>query len=248
MLMSRILSLMHHHNSAGPSSFLHPGVMVDLSAFMPPAVPNSSTPMFSTSSMLLLPNCKMEVFERLPQIPHFCEAWDCPPEFREGKALGLVVSFANMAESIKNMRIQDASQLYQQKMRSLLDLEENGFEIGALKIRVNSLLCVRNRHIDLQNRKASLDKEILKTEMVNCDLEQRLKLLDMFISGLGEELTQYRETTKASLVMQKAANCLYISKLQVKLHQVEESLMSVETDFNTIAAAPWCSDDGSSLL
>ncbi|KAL6597856.1 hypothetical protein ACP70R_046661 [Stipagrostis hirtigluma subsp. patula] len=233
--------------SAGPSSFLLPGVMVDLSAFIPLSAANSSTlpPVFSTSSLLLMPDHKMEVFKMLPQIPHFREVWDCPPEFREGKALGLVVSFANMAESIKNMQIQDESQLYQEKMSHLLDLEENGFEVGALKVRLHDLLRIRNRQIDLKKRKTSLDKEILQIELANCGVEQRLKLLD--ITGLGEELMHYRET-KASLTRQNSVNCSYILKLQNDLRQVEESLMSAEADFVSVASAPWRSDVGPSLL
>lgn len=92
----------------------------------------------STSSLLLLPEDKMEVFKILPQENlHFQEVWsNSRPEFREGQALGLMISFANMAKSIQNMRIQDDPQLYQEKMRSLLDLEDNGFEVGALKVRL----------------------------------------------------------------------------------------------------------------
>ena len=93
--------------SSGPSSLLHPGLMVDTSAFMPLVVPNNSnlSPMFSTISLLLMPKNKMEVFQKLPQDPHFRKAWNCPPELRGGRAIGLMVSFADMAESIKNMRI-----------------------------------------------------------------------------------------------------------------------------------------------
>jgi hypothetical protein len=46
---------------------------------------------------------KIEVFENLPQLPHFGKLIGCPPELREGKALGLMASFANIAESIQNM-------------------------------------------------------------------------------------------------------------------------------------------------
>jgi len=81
--------------------------MVDTSAFMPLAVPNNSnlSPVFSTTSLLLMPKNKMEVFEKLPQNPLFRKKWNCPPELHGGRAIGLMVSFADMAESIKNMRI-----------------------------------------------------------------------------------------------------------------------------------------------
>ena len=153
-----------------------------------------------------------------------------------------MIAFANMAESIKNMRIQDEARLYQEKMNSLLALEEDGFEVGPLKVRLHNLLCSRNRQINLKNRKANLEKEILEIEAVNCGLEQQVKFLDMCILGMEEH--KYKEM-KASVSMQKEATCSSISKLQLELHQVEESLASVEADFCSIAAAPWQSDVGS---
>ncbi|XP_066311976.1 uncharacterized protein [Miscanthus floridulus] len=228
--------------SSGPSSLLHPGLMVDTSAFMPLAVPNSSnlSPVFSTTSLLLMPKNKMEVFEKLPQNPHFRKAWNCPPELRGGRAIGLMVSFADMAESIKNMRIQDEPRLYEEKMSILLDMEEeNGFEAGPLKVRLHNLLCTRTCQINLKSRKVRLEKEIFEIEAINCGCEQRLKVLDMCVMGMEEK--KYQEM-KASLGMQKTENCSSISKLQVDLCQVEESLKYAEADFCSIATAPWQSD------
>jgi len=218
--------------------------MTDLSKFIPVPVPSSSNhgTAFSTSSLLLMPNHKLEIFEMLPQKPHFREVQNCPPEFREGKVLGLMISFANIAESIKNMRIQDGARLYQEKMNSLLVLEEDGFEVVPMKVRLHNLLCLRNCQINLKNKKTSLEKEILEIEAVNCGLEQQVKFLDMCILGMEEQ--KYQEM-KASVSMQKAANCSSISKLQLDLRHVEESLEAVEADFCSIASAPWQSDVGS---
>lgn len=85
-------------------------------------------PEFVTSSLLLRSYDKMEVFTRLPQNPHFRELQDCHPECREGKAPGLMGSFANMAESIKNMRIQDEAQVFEDRMRSHSELEGMGLQ------------------------------------------------------------------------------------------------------------------------
>ena len=87
-----------------------------------------------------------------------------------------------------------------------------------------------------------MEKEILEMEAVNCGLEQQVKFLDMCILGMEEQ--KYQEM-KASVSMQKAANCSSISKLQLDLRHVEESLEAVEADFCSIASAPWQSDVGS---
>ncbi|TVU34063.1 hypothetical protein EJB05_15888, partial [Eragrostis curvula] len=236
------LQLSISKKSAEPSSFMHPALTVDLSSLRPLPAPSSNSipPVFSTSSLLLMPDYKMEVFKMLPQKNlHFHEVRNCPSEFQEGKALGLMLSFANMAESIKNMQIQDDPQLYQEKMSNLIDLEENGFDVSALKVRLDDLLRIRNRQIDLKKRKATLDKELLKLDVANYGVEKQLKLLEMCMTGLGEE--PFREK-KASLVTQHSANNSYISKFQLEMRQVEESMVSVEADFNNTVASPWCSD------
>ncbi|KAF8696606.1 hypothetical protein HU200_036221 [Digitaria exilis] len=208
---------------ARPSSSEHPSMMMDLSAFKPLPMPRSE---LFTSSLLLMPVHKLEIFESLPHIPHFREVWKCPPEFREGTALGLMLS----------MQIEDDARVYQQKMSSLLDLEENGFLVGPLMVRLNNLLSTRNRQIDLKNKKASLEKEILEIEATNCSLEQQGKILDMCIMAMEEQ--KYQEM-KSFIDTQKAANCSSISKLQACLHQVDELVAAADADFCSIAAAPW---------
>jgi hypothetical protein len=85
--------------------------------------------------------------------------------------------------------------------------------------------------------KENLDKEVLKLEMANCGVEQRLKLLGMYMTVLGEKSPQLWE-----LISQKSENSSCISKLQGQLHHVEDSIMSVEADFVKTAVAPWCLD------
>jgi len=102
----------------------------------------------------------------------------------------------------------------------------NGFEAGPLKVRLHNLPCTRTCQINLKSRKVRLEKEIFEIEATNCGLEQRLKVLDMCVMGMEEK--KYQEM-KASLGMQKIENCSSISKLQVDLCQVEESLKGQST-------------------
>ncbi|XP_015638228.3 uncharacterized protein [Oryza sativa Japonica Group] len=90
----------NYWSAAGQSSFVHPSITMNLFTILP--APNSHPTTFA-SSLLMGPCEKIEVFENLPQLPHFGKLIGCPPELREGKALGLMASFANIAESIQNM-------------------------------------------------------------------------------------------------------------------------------------------------
>ncbi|KAF0917886.1 hypothetical protein E2562_021612 [Oryza meyeriana var. granulata] len=181
---------------------------------------------------------KMEVFEKLPQVPHFGRLTGCPPELREGKALGLMASFANIAESIQNMRFQEKENIFEEKLRCLSELEEDGFDVRALKERLENLLRIKNRHADLKKMKASLDEGILEKEVDNSSIEQKLMFLEVLIKELELKRLEYQEK-KESLVGQKEANCSEISKLQGDVDRIEESFLSAEHDFHITAAAPW---------
>uniref|UniRef100_A0A0E0JK22 Agenet-like domain-containing protein n=1 Tax=Oryza punctata TaxID=4537 RepID=A0A0E0JK22_ORYPU len=201
--------------------------------------PNSTRPPTTFASSLLMGPCgKMEVFDKLPQVPHFGKLTGYPPELREGKTLGLMVSFANLAESIQNMRIQDKENIFEEKLRCLSELEEDGFDVKALKERLENLLWIKNRQIELKKNRARLDQGMLEREVDNATIEQSQKLLDKVIKELELKLLEYQEK-KASLVDKKAANCSEIEKLQGDMDQIEESFLSAEYDFHTTAAARW---------
>ena len=216
-----------------------PAMTMDLSAFMP--APNSNTlpPELITSYLLSSSHDKIEILTRLPQKPHFSKLLrDCHPEFREGKAMGLTISFVKLAESIQNMRIQDEDQLFQRKLSSLAELEENGFEVGALRTRLENLVHIKNRQMDLKGKKAILEQDILEKEGASITVERQMGILDIGIEELELMLLRARKE-KALLVEQKAACDLEISKLQVDACRAEELCMSADSDFSRTATAPW---------
>jgi hypothetical protein len=212
---------------------------MDLSTFMPAPNNNGLPPELNTSSLLLSLLNKVEVFTRLPQNLHFSKLLqDCNPEFRVGKAVGLVISFADLAESIHNMQIQDEDQIFERKMSSLAELAENGFEVGALKERIENLLRIKNRQIDLKGKKAILEQDILEKEGAYKTVEREVGILDIGIKELEHMLLRAQEK-KALLAEQKAAMGLEISKLQVDASRAEELYMSAENNFRCTATAPW---------
>lgn len=152
--------------------------------------PNSHPTTFA-SSLLMGPCEKMEVFENLPQLPHFGKLIGCPPELREGKALGLMASFANIAESIQNMRIQDEENVFEEKLRCLSELEEDGFDVRALKERLENLVSIKNHQTELKKKRARLDQFMLEREVDNASVEQSQKLLDIMIKELELKLLEY---------------------------------------------------------
>ncbi|EAY74515.1 hypothetical protein OsI_02406 [Oryza sativa Indica Group] len=135
-------------------------------------------------------------------------------------------------------KIEDEENVFEEKLRCLSELEEDGFDVRALKERLENLVSIKNHQTELKKKRARLDQFMLEREVDNASVEQSQKLLDIMIKELELKLLEYREK-KASLVEKKAANCSEIAKLQGDMDQIEESFLSAEYDFHTTAAAPW---------
>ncbi|TVU24804.1 hypothetical protein EJB05_27263, partial [Eragrostis curvula] len=86
----------------------------------------------------------MDVFKEVPQQPHFFPLRDYSLAVREGMALGLMVSFATLVESIKEASIEDSMELFEDKIRSLCHLEGNGFNVQFLQARLSKLLQIKS--------------------------------------------------------------------------------------------------------
>ncbi|BAH91148.1 Os01g0556800 [Oryza sativa Japonica Group] len=134
-------------------------------------------------------------------------------------------------------KIEDEENVFEEKLRCLSELEEDGFDVRALKERLENLVSIKNHQTELKKKRARLDQFMLEREVDNASVEQSQKLLDIMIKELELKLLEYREK-KASLVEKKAANCSEIAKLQGDMDQIEESFLSAEYDFHTTAAAP----------
>uniref|UniRef100_A0ACD5ZYL3 Uncharacterized protein n=1 Tax=Avena sativa TaxID=4498 RepID=A0ACD5ZYL3_AVESA len=81
----------------------------------------------------------MEIFGEMPQRPHANQFRQYGPELREGMALGLMLSFADLAESIGRLDVYE-DDIVQEKVQGLSLLEENGFAVGALRSRLETLI------------------------------------------------------------------------------------------------------------
>ncbi|KAM0890238.1 hypothetical protein ACQ4PT_027170 [Festuca glaucescens] len=85
----------------------------------------------------------MEIFSEMPQRPNLNEFQKHGPEVHEGMTLGLMLSFATLAESICRLDVHqdDIGRVFEEKKQGLSLLEENGFDVRVLRSRLEALLC-----------------------------------------------------------------------------------------------------------
>ncbi|KAM3393247.1 hypothetical protein ACQJBY_014103 [Aegilops geniculata] len=161
----------------------------------------------------------LEIFRKAPQRPHFRHFEQYCPELREGMALGLMHSFANLAESINMLDVQGDKELLEQKMKSLALLEENGFDVTYLRSRVEALLNADNSPIE------ELEEKIARIETYDQELGTRVRALAMTVHGL--ELHAYlMRNMMRSAITRKMSNALKISRLKAEANDLESSYLS----------------------
>ncbi|KAM0852211.1 hypothetical protein ACQ4PT_051911 [Festuca glaucescens] len=88
----------------------------------------------------------LEVFRKVPQEPHFLPLRQFVPELREGMAIGLMVTYASLVESVKKSCINDDIDLFRRKMSALAHLEENGFDVKSLQHSLSKLVQIKLEH------------------------------------------------------------------------------------------------------
>uniref|UniRef100_A0ACD5WHQ3 Uncharacterized protein n=1 Tax=Avena sativa TaxID=4498 RepID=A0ACD5WHQ3_AVESA len=179
----------------------------------------------------------MEVFREGPQQrPHLNQLQQLNPELREGTAFGLMLCFANLAESINMLDVEDDNNdeggVLEEKMQVLPLLEANGFEVGALRSRLQALLDRKNsrrraeRHYDAM--KALVEKIALK-ETDDRELGVRIRVLALAARDLGIYFRLVRDGMR-SAVTQKVKNAVEMARLKAEAKELERSAE---------LAAPW---------
>nr|XP_010918489.1 uncharacterized protein LOC105042847 isoform X2 [Elaeis guineensis] len=180
----------------------------------------------------------MDIFHIIPQQPHFRPLEQYSMEFREGMAIGLMVSFANMAANIHKLNIADNRSIFEERLKALGPLEANGFDVGRLRACLEELLETQSNQRQSENKKADLQRKIVERKGENDRLDALAVQLDRTIMDVEQNLTHFRESREL-VIMQRKINDTKISKLQKDVQEAEEACHSAEHHFNTTVVAPW---------
>ncbi|KAF3610011.1 hypothetical protein DY000_02050900 [Brassica cretica] len=87
-----------------------------------------------------------EVFQRAPpQAPHFSPLVGESEVFREGQALGLMLTFSKLVESVKDLEPDVLMSQLDSLKASFAKLKKHGFNVSAPLTRINKLLALKDR-------------------------------------------------------------------------------------------------------
>ena len=167
----------------------------------------------------------MEIFSEGPQQrPHLNQFRQHGPEYHEGMAVGLMISFANLAESINRLQVEDDLEgVVEGKMQGLSFLEANGFDVGALRSRLETLLYRKStRGAEPHDGAMQMLETIAPEETNDRELGVRIRVLGMALHHLGLYARFMRHMLR-STVNQKINNAVEISKLKSEANKLEQS-------------------------
>ncbi|CAL5091893.1 unnamed protein product [Urochloa decumbens] len=180
----------------------------------------------------------MEVFRNVPQQPDFHKFQQHIPELREGMALGLMISFASLAQSIRSMSIDDEDALFNDKMEGLSLLEADGFNVRHLRLRLETLRRIRNGRAKLQGAVKDVKKKISHKEADCRHRDPQISVLNMTVRQLELQAYLFR-CIMQSAISQNMNDASEIVRLKTEAGTLEQSYLSAEQSFSCAAAAPW---------
>ncbi|RWW73507.1 hypothetical protein BHE74_00018608 [Ensete ventricosum] len=193
---------------------------------------------FSKTSSIWEPIESMEIFQVMPQQPHFRPLEQYSMEFREGMAIGLMISFANLVANIQQIHIDDAQATIEGRLRALGAFEANGFDVHCLRSRLQELLEMHVNRRQCETRKAALKVKMLEKKDENERLDSLIAAFDKAIMELEQNLASFRDK-KDSVIREWSNNDSEISKLLVDILEAEVTYNSAEENFKAILSAPW---------
>ncbi|KAL0420156.1 UNVERIFIED_CONTAM: DUF724 domain-containing protein 5 [Sesamum radiatum] len=171
----------------------------------------------------------MEVFQRIPQRPHFKPLENFRESSREGLAIGYMVTFSSVVEKTSRLQVSDPKSITDDILETLADLERQGFDVRTVRERVAELLSVKDKQEKLVDEVDKLNNQILEHNREKSRIDEEIGEINEHIGKLQKKLSL------AESAKEKEDD--EIASLLARLKETEESIYKVGRDFEGIAAS-----------
>ncbi|XP_050236622.1 DUF724 domain-containing protein 7 isoform X2 [Mercurialis annua] len=175
----------------------------------------------------------MEIFQMIPQKPHFRPLADCKEEYREGSAIGIMVTFASLFEKITSLQFDGSESILTSILESLVDLEKHGFDVAILRNRVKDLLSIKDGKEELLNQSTEIERQIREHTDERGQLFSKINDIEKKITELQKELATFKSEMKTKENV--------IARLQSDVDSMNRRVNTDRDNFAKIASAPWIS-------
>ncbi|RXH68381.1 hypothetical protein DVH24_030714 [Malus domestica] len=172
----------------------------------------------------------LEVFRLFPQNPHFRPLVECKEEYREGSAIGNMITFSSLADKISRLQFDDHQSVFDSILESLVDLENYGFNVTILRRRVNDLLSVKDKQGQFQVESTDAEQKIMEHSREKNKLVEEADYTAKKIIELQDK--------HASIKSEVEAKEYVIARLRMSFDAMNEGIQSARSDFEKLALAP----------
>lgn len=174
-------------------------------------------PFAKESSLWQEPETKL-VFQRAPQqTPHFSPLVAKPEVSREGRALGMMLTFSKLVESFNDLEPDVPMSQLDSFRVSFAKLRKYGFHVSAPLARINKLLGIKGKQLKEMVERNDLEGEMmaLKHKIVEVERQQ--------VALREESETAYRN----------------LSQMESRARDPGVVLDNLESEFRATSSAPW---------
>ncbi|XWS76684.1 hypothetical protein CRYUN_Cryun01aG0198700 [Craigia yunnanensis] len=173
----------------------------------------------------------MDVFQIVPQKPHFQPLAENKEEFREGSAIGIMVTFASLFEKVSMLHFDDPRNTFESILESLNDLEKHGFDVTLLRRCLNELLSIKERQGQHLGERKNAEREIIENT-------KEITKFDEEMEEIEKKITQLQER-HAVIKSEKETKNLKIVSLKLDVDVLNELIQNASHDFKKIVTTPW---------
>lgn len=173
----------------------------------------------------------MDVFNLLPQKPHFQPLSKMKEEFREGSAIGIMITFADLFEKISALQVNGPRNAITSILGSLDDLEKHGFEITLLQSRLNALLSIKDQLSNIKEEREGHQSKVVETNNEITKIQEEKAVVEKTLAELKQRISTLEQEMKDKV--SKAAT------LKLHSHALNECLDDIKKEFEKVASAPW---------
>lgn len=185
---------------------------------------------FVKSTVLWATVESMDVFQRIPQKPHFQPLEHVKESYREGLAIGYMVTFSSLVDRSCKLQLDDPRSTIDEILGTLDELRGHGFDVQQIQDRLNEMLLLKDKHKTLELQSAEIDSEMVKHNMEKTEVDEEIEEMKKQIAELEEKLSV--ATSK------KDAKDLEIASLQSKMDDIRGEIRSSLSGYEDLVSKP----------
>ncbi|PIA60950.1 hypothetical protein AQUCO_00300460v1 [Aquilegia coerulea] len=172
------------------------------------------------------------------QRPHFRPLLESDEWLCEGQALGYMLSFVDIVESISKARFNVPKSDLQKILKALVDLKPFGFNVHPVCARVEELLGVQDKVVQLDEKLKEIEGKLIKETYVEESQNSEVNEVNNELLKLQESINELNNEQE-KVIMELQTKGSSIVEMQKRFHEIKNDIYAVNLDFDRVAAAPW---------